>query len=282
MSDLENFASRHELDVAHVRRWVLEAMVLGAISDGEFDRRESDEIVRAIGKNAAFVGMDADELRGHLERAFEGIASDGFPARVHALAGALPTYANRVLAFRCATKVAFANGQLANQEIAFLRELQRTLGITEGDVTRAFDAAQDADGMNVVPPSIDPVEAYLDTLLMAAAADRELRDEELATLIAFVIERDEFDGIGEDALREYIYGRLQEFSSGGTPKRLDALTDELPGVEERENAYGLAVSMALSDGELAEEERVFLVALRNALDLDDDQVERLHRRVAAG
>lgn len=280
MSELEKFAARYATDVTHVRRWVIEAMVLGAVSDGEFDRRESDEIVRVIAANAEFVGMGGPELRSDLERAFEGVVKDGFAARLHALAGALPGYAQRVLAFRSAVKVAFANGALNDDEITFLRQMQQVLGISEGDVARAFDAAQEFDQMEAVPEVIDPVEAYLDCLLMAAAADRELRDEELATIIAFVISREEFAGLDEDHVRTYINDRLRAFAAGGTSRRLETLRQELPSWEERENAYGLAVSIALSDADLSSEERTFLVHLRRALDLDDERADRIVARTA--
>lgn len=282
MSELDKFAERFEVDVEHIRRWVIEAMVLGAVADGEFDRRESDEIIRVIGANSEFVGMEADELRGALERAFEGIVADGFAVRLHALAGALPRYANRVLAFRCAVKVAYANGVLAGDEIAFLRQMQNVLGLSEGDVQRAFEAAQDIGQMSPVPADIEPVEAYLDCLLMAAAADKELRDEELATIIAFVISRDEFSGLEEDHLRDYINERLRTFATGGTARRLETLAADLPTIEQRENAYGLAISMTLADGELVGEEKALLIQLRQALELDEERAARILGHAARG
>ncbi len=275
MSELDKFAERYEADIDHVRRWVIEAMVLGAAADGEFDRRESDEIIRVVAENAEFIGMSMDELKVDLERAFEGIVKDGIPVRLHALAGALPRYAHRVLAFRCAVKIAFANGELATEEISFLREMQKVLGISEADVTRAFDEGQGPIAMDALPQEIEPVEAYLDCLLMAAAADKELRDEELAAIIAFVISRDEFDGIDEDHLRDYINERLRSFATGGIAARLESLIGDLVSVTERENAYGLAVSMALADGELADEEKSFLIQLRHALAMDEEHAARI-------
>ena len=274
MSDLEKFAARYQMDIEHVRRWIIEAMVLGAVSDGEFDRDESDSIIRTIAEHAEFTGMGPEQLKADLERAFEGIVKDGFNVRLHALAAALPGYANRVLAFRCATQVAFANGVLDPDEIDFLRQMQRVLGISEQDVTRAFEDGQGGSA-ELLDAEIEPVEAYLDCLLMAAAADKELRDEELATIIAFVISRDEFAGIDEDHLRDYINERLRNFATGGTAQRLDGLGDDLPDPQHRENAYGLAVSISVADGELAPEERTFLVQLRRALHLDEARAGKI-------
>ncbi len=275
MTDLQKFAERYEVDVTDLRRWVIEAMVLGAVSDGEFDQRESEQIIRVIAGNAEFTGMDGDQLRGDLERAFEGIVKDGFHVRLHALAGALPGYAHRVLAFRAAVSVALANGRLDQDEVSFLRQMQKVLAIAESDVARAFEDVQ-SGAVPAVPATVEPVEAFLDCLLMAAAADQELRDEELATIIAFIISRNEFDGLDEDQLREYINGRLRAFATGGTARRLETLPDDLPTPGDRENAYGLAVAISVADGELAAEERTFLVQLRRALDLDEKTASRLH------
>lgn len=274
MSDLQKFAQRYAADETALRKWIIEAMVLGAIADGEFDRRESESIIRLIASHAEFTGMTAEDLRTDLERSFESIVNDGFHVRLHALAAALPRYAHRVLAFRAAVVVAFANGRLDTDEFTLLRQMQKVLVVAEADVQRAFEDAQQQD-VPAIPTSVEPVEAYLDCLLMAAAADSEIRDEELATIIAFVLSREEFDGLDEDQLRDYINQRLRLFASGGTNERLETLLVDFDSAEERENAYGLAVAMTFSDGELAPEERSFLIRLRMALDLDEAQAQRL-------
>ena len=211
--------------------------------------------------------MEPIELRGNLERAFAGLMDDGFHPRLHALAGALPRYAHRVMAFRAAVSVAFADGRLADEEFGLLREMQKVLGITETDVARSFELAQ--GGGAGLPFDAEPVETYLDCLLMAAAADQKLEDEELATLIAFVVERDEFDGVPEEHIRGYMQVSLRAYVHGGIEGRLVTLLDELPTPEQRETAYGLAASMCIADGEVADAERAFLADLADALELEE-------------
>ena len=67
MSDLQKFATRRGAALDQVQRWVIEAMVLGAVADGEFTPRESDRIIRVIADNAEFTGMSADTLREPIE-----------------------------------------------------------------------------------------------------------------------------------------------------------------------------------------------------------------------
>lgn len=276
--EIEKLAERFDIDRRELRRWLIEAMVLGGVADGELDQRESDRIIVQVTSQPVMVGIGADELYEDLDRAVTGLIADGFRARAHALAGALPRYAHRVLAFRGAVTVAFANGRLDAGEFDILRTMQSAMGITEADVTLAFELAQDEG--DVLGAAMEPVEAYLDCLLMAAAANRRLASEELATIIAFVLSRDEFDGIDEDRMREYIHARLAAFSHGEIEERLELLADELPEPAQRENAYGLAVSVAVSDGELDEAEVHFLAALREALDLDHSRVELVHQRLS--
>jgi tellurite resistance protein len=279
MSDLDRFAERYEVDAEALRRWVIEAMVLGAVADGEFDRRESETIVGVITSQAEFAGIQPDELREDLERAFQGIVSDGFHVRLHALAGGLPRYAHRVIAFRAAVLVAFANGRLDDDEFSFLRQMQKVLGITEADVAQAFDQGNEPTG-GFLTTDPEPVEAYLDCLLMAAAVDRELAEEELATIIAFVVSRDEFDGLDEDILRDWIRERLQRYASGGIDERLATIPDELPDPAHRENAWGLAASMVVVDGDLRPSEKIFIEKLRVALDLDEARADLVLRGAA--
>ena len=277
-SELEKFAQRYEVDATVLRRWIIEAMVLGAVADGEFDRRESDEILTIVASHAEFTGMTKEDLRSDLERAFGALMSDGFHVRLQALAAALPRYAHRVLAFRSAVAVAFADGRLADDELGFLRRLQEALGIAEADVMRAFESAQEDDPA-YLPEAVEPVEAYLDVLLMAAAADRILQEEELATLVAFIITRSEFDGVAEEHVREYMNDGLRSYASGGIDDRLVTLPAELPEMEQRENAYGLAASMVVVDGEIAPEEKAFMAKLQDVLELDEDRVGLVLRSI---
>jgi tellurite resistance protein len=276
---LDRFAQRYEVDVHELRRWLIEAMVLAATSDGTFDQEESDQIVNVIAAQSEFTGMDGPELRRDLEQAFAAVVVDGPHVRIAALAAALPRYAHRVLAFRVAARVSSASGGLNPDELGFLRELQRTLGIAEADVARAVEDAQEPDA-RALPSQVEPVEAYLDCLLMAAACDSKFSDTELSTVIAFVISRSEFDGLEEGQIHGYIRKQLQVYANGGIDARLAELAHELHTTVQRQNAYGLAVSMCLADGDPSPAEREFLVRLETVLDLDAEAAESVLRALS--
>lgn len=270
MSDLEKFAARHDLDARSLRRWLIEAMVLGAVSDGQVASAESDAIIHLVSTRPEFLGIDAAELRADLERAWRGLEGDGFHVRIAALAAALPRYAHRLLAFRAAVAVAMADGRLRADEVDFLRQFQRGLGITEEDVVRAFEEAEGAELLPVVPERVSPIEAYLDCLLMAAAVDGRIAEEERIMLHAFVADRPEFDGIGDEFLVKYMQQSIERFArAGGIEARLPQLAEELETPVERLNAWGLAEDMVAADGELALAEREFLEALGAVLRIDE-------------
>lgn len=268
MSELERFASRYEMEAAELRRRLVEAMVLGAAADGDFEPSESDAILEQVGVMPEFAGMGAHELRESVRRAFDGLENDGLHVRLHALAAALPRYAHRVLAFRSATRVAFANGRLHRGELSMLRDMQKAFGLAEADVTRAFETAQSRADIGIDEP-FEPVETYLDCLLMAAASDRHLGDEELATILAFVMSRQEFDGIEPERIREYIHEGLRRYANGGIEERLGSLADELDSPRQRETAFGLVASVVAADGGTSVGENAFLRRLREVLELDD-------------
>jgi tellurite resistance protein len=275
---LERLSARYEVDRRELRRWLIEAMVLGATADGELDQRESDGIIAQIATLEVMEGIGPDELRDDLDRAVTSLINDGFRPRVHALAGALPGYPHRVLAFRAATAVAFANGRLDDGEFDVLRIMQEAFGISEADVTRAFEDAQ-TDVNAAIEGDAEPVEAYFDCLLMAAAASGRVAEEEMATIAAFVISRPEFDGIPEDHIRAYMDARFTSYANGGAPARLEELADELTTPEHRENAWGLAASVVVADGTMSPGEERFLRDLQLALALDDARAQLVLREL---
>lgn len=278
MSELERFAQRHSAETDLLRRWLIEAMVIGAAADGEIDDRESEEIYRIVSNHASFTGLGTEELRTILQRSLSAVIEDGFVPRLYALNGALRRYAHRVLAFRAAVRVAVADGRVNEEEFGLLREMQKILGIVDGDVARAFEDAQSSSA-TPVPDTIEPVETYLDVLLMMAAADGEVSDEELATIIAFILVRDEFDGIDVDVLREYIHTNLRYFTDAkNVESRLDVMIDDVPLPEQRENAYGLAISVAIVDGDMDDSERILLKRIRRALEIDEARADIVEER----
>lgn len=268
MTQLERFAERYELSPSLLRRWLVEAMVLGAAADGAIDKREGDEIALLVSTYADFADIERGELQASLRGAVEGIRRDGFIPRVHAMSGALTRYAHRVLAFRVATRVAMADGRISADELGLLREMQAVFGITESDVARAIEDAQ-AGGASV-PSEMEPIEAYLDCLMMAASCDGALADEELALIIAFMMGRPELEALDGDMLRDYISVNAQRFADES--ERLDRLAligDDLPLPEHRENAWALAVEMVAADGMYRAEEQRFLERLEEALTMDE-------------
>lgn len=267
MSQLERFADRYELPAHQLRRWLVEAMVLGAAADGNIGRREGEEIALLVSTEAAFAEVEPGELQETLRSTMEALRRDGFVPRVHALAGALPRYAHRVLAFRAAVRVAMANGSIQPEEIGLLREMQGVFGITENDVGRAFEDSDQAG--NAVPSAVEPIEAYLDCMLMAAACDGQVSDHEHATIVAFVISRPELEALDGGLLQDYIAKNAQTFtSSSARTARLENLVNDLPLPEHRENAWGLAIQVVSSDSDLNAKERAFLSALEEALDME--------------
>ncbi len=92
-------------------------------------------------------------------------------------------------------------------------------------------------------------------------------------MLAFVIDRPEFDNISEKEIHNYIQVSLRAYIHGGTTARLVTLLDDLPAAEHRETAYGLAIAMVSADNVAGEQEEAFLRDLSKALELDEARVE---------
>lgn len=268
MTSLSRFTHPDELSVDSLQRWLVDAMVLGAAASGRIDQRQAQAIEEIVVTWPEFRGMESATLTRLLEQALHSLKTDGHLVRVHALGGALPRYAHRVLALRAAVLVACADNELASEELELFRSLQRVLGVSEADMERAFSDAQRSE-TSLIPEDVEPIETYLDCLLMAAASNHHLADEEWATIVAFILSVPELENVPLDSLREWMQTRLRAYSRGGIDERLEELSEESLNPVQRETAFGLAASMIASDGEIDEDESKFLAKLRIALDLDE-------------
>jgi tellurite resistance protein len=81
-------------------------------------------------------------------------------------------------------------------------------------------------------------------------------------------------------LRDYIHSNLRYFTDAtNVERRLDVIIDDVPLAEQRENAYGLALSIAIADGEIDDTERKLIKRLRRALDIDEARAEIVEERM---
>jgi tellurite resistance protein len=111
---------------------LVETMVIAACVDGILAPREAQTLAELIRDTPGFTDLDNKGLSRTVEQISEGIARDGFEARVKAIAAALSANAElKDEAFLLATLFVHYDGEVGDEEQELLYLLQRELGITD-------------------------------------------------------------------------------------------------------------------------------------------------------
>ena len=122
---------------------LFETMILAAAADGAVERVEVEEIYRQVFGRPEFHGIHADDLKKAIEHAAKRVAeAHSLEHILPSIVDRLPDKASRELAFGLAASIAIADGKTPPAELEILKALQDMFDLTEEDVERLFDTAQ--------------------------------------------------------------------------------------------------------------------------------------------
>jgi uncharacterized tellurite resistance protein B-like protein len=122
---------------------LFETMILVAGADGVVTKDEVEEIYRRVFERPEFDGIHAGDLKEAISHAARRVAkAKDMQHILPSLAERLPDEPSRRLAFGLAASVAMADRKTHPTELAVLKALQGSFGITDEDVVRLFEAAE--------------------------------------------------------------------------------------------------------------------------------------------
>jgi uncharacterized tellurite resistance protein B-like protein len=122
---------------------LFETMILAAAADGSVDRVEVEEIYRQVFERPEFHGIHADDLKAAIEHAAKRVAeARSLEHILPSIVDRLPDKASRELAFGLAASVVVADGRAPPEELSILKALQDMFDLTEEEVARLFETAQ--------------------------------------------------------------------------------------------------------------------------------------------
>jgi uncharacterized tellurite resistance protein B-like protein len=123
---------------------LFETMILAAGSDGNVTKVEVEEIYRRVFERPEFEGIHAQDLKQAISHAAQMVAkAKGLGEVLPSIAQRLPEKSSRELAFGLAASIVTADAKMPPSEIEFLKALQRQFGLSEEDVARLFELAED-------------------------------------------------------------------------------------------------------------------------------------------
>ncbi|AEI65179.1 hypothetical protein LILAB_16380 [Corallococcus macrosporus] len=131
---IENGGSLAEAEP--LERLFAEVMVLVSAADGKLQEAEARALVESFAADPLFENVSPERAQSFVSEAVSALAAEGLPQRLHVLAHGLTTHAQRVKAFRLATKIAHAGGSPSHPEQRILDMLQATFGLADDEVAR--------------------------------------------------------------------------------------------------------------------------------------------------
>ncbi|MGU3574480.1 tellurite resistance TerB family protein [Brucellaceae bacterium C25G] len=126
-------------------------------------------------------------------------------------------------------------------------------------------------------PQLTPQDALVYIMVLTSAADTQMTDAELGSIVNVVTRLPVFTGFDKDrvaSLAEDCYQLLAD--EDGLEKILDLAHEALPA-RLYDTAYALAVEVAAADLHVEQEELVLLQMLRDRWDLDELTVAAIER-----
>ena len=134
------------------RRFLIEAMIGAAHSDGSVDPREIAVLEHQVASHPLFQGLGANASRTLIELSTDAIKFAGSAlGRAPAIAKGLPARIHRIAAYGMAAEVAAADDVMHQGEISFLEGLRIALRISpleSGQIVNAARAHQLAEYLN--------------------------------------------------------------------------------------------------------------------------------------
>ena len=120
-----------------LERLYAEVMVLVTAADGKLKEAEARELVASFAADPLFHNVSAQRAQEFVTESVSALMAEGLPQRLQVLAHGLSTHAQRVKAYRLATKIAHAGGQEPSAgEKRLLHILQATFGLADDEVER--------------------------------------------------------------------------------------------------------------------------------------------------
>ena len=119
-----------------LERLYAEVMVLVTAADGRLKEAEVRALVESLAADPLFHGVSPQRAQSFISESVGALAAEGLPQRLQVLAHGLTTHAQRVKAYRLATRIAHAAGEPSVQEQRILDLLQATFGLADDEVAR--------------------------------------------------------------------------------------------------------------------------------------------------
>lgn len=267
-------------------RALIECMLMMGAADGVIRGGEIERLATTVCEHPVFAGFSHEDATREISAGAERLVAEGLEARLQALTKGLPTYPLRLLAFAFSAGVSLADGEFAREELSLLKRIQSELGLRDDDVAEVITAVQargDVDDLieRLLQQHLTEAgtlglgEAYIEVMLLMAAADGEVQKEEATQLALTIANHAQFASMSEADISAAVSGALERIQREGDEQRLHALGARLAGEEERLQALSFAYSILVADGVMAPGESRCLERMLAAFGLEHEALRKV-------
>lgn len=115
---------------------------------------------------------------------------------------------------------------------------------------------------------------FLEAMIIMMAADGQVDDHELTQFMVQVQKREELRSLTRKEIENYMQEASLAIKKEGAQNRIEAIARGLTSYEQRMAAVGMALSIALSEREMARAEKAVLRNMQEAFGLNDRDLEQ--------
>ncbi len=253
---------------------LVEVMLLAASADGELHGTEMRALLTRVIERPEFEGTKPAELNALIEASAKKLAgARKLEDVLESLRARLPDHRNRLLAFGLATAIALSDRQATRVELGLLKTFQRSLGISEEEVSRIFEMVE--QGRSLSEALGEPSERlFAETMVLVAASDGVVKEAELVAMLENMAGDPVFHNVSLEDAERFLGEAVQSLSTEGMPQRLAVLAQGLTTPSQRTKAFRLALKIANVDGAPTNQELKTLELLQATFGIADDDVAR--------
>jgi uncharacterized membrane protein YebE (DUF533 family) len=260
-------------------------MVAAARADGAVAPAEISRLRDKLAECAVFTPLAAESVEALLGEALAAAPSEDHLADI---ARALPSRAERVLAYALACDVCAVDEELAPGELAYLESLRRALFLPRAEARDVLDSVRTFAGAFAIEEQLDRIRAgvpaVLDAMALMALADGRADEREAAAIAALL--RASADSFAYDAasLRGAVDEALARVAASAEADVLARVAQAAPAPADRFWTLAYVQVVMHADEALAPGETALLESLRRTFGLGRDDVDdarALARQLAA-
>ena len=261
------------------RRFLVEAMLGAMEADGDITEEEMAAFEGNLANHKMFEGLSADELSRLTDLAADALRdAGGGKNRLKAIADGLPSRSQRLTAYGLAAEICVSDKNLAESEIEFLDQMQKTFALDDAEAKDVFEAARKHSGLLTVEEKSEKVRfllpMFVKCMALMASADEEIHHEERLAMRSILRAIPDMQVLTHAEIDEAIEVALDNVKGKDLKAELEAVASEvtLPNDRYWVTCYTMIVSLA--DGVSDWREVEFLATLRATFKLNENQMDQ--------